>query len=98
MSVFTLQANSNYAAQYTVPANGTIRFEVESESPVAVVVMDSANLAEFRAGREYRSYGSPATLNAVHRQTWSLPFRGQWFLVIINYNQFPIAVHFNAWS
>jgi hypothetical protein len=97
MSVFTLQANCNHAAQYYVPANGMIRFEVESEFPIVVVVMDLANLMEFRAGRTYNYFG-PATPNTMHHQTFGLPFRGQWFLVMINYNQFSTAVHFNAWS
>ena len=98
MSVFTLKANTNYGAQYTVPVNGVVRYEVESEHPVVVVMMDAPNFAAFRAGQKYSSWGSGTPLQVHKQQQWTLPFRGPWYLVIINYNPYPTAVYFKAWS
>jgi hypothetical protein len=99
MSVYILGANSNYGAQYNVPANGVIRFEVEAEHPIVVQVMDATSFAAFRAGggSSYTGYG-PNAATTVHKQNWTLPFRGPWYLVMINYNPTQTAVYFNAWS
>jgi hypothetical protein len=97
MSVFILGANKNYGAQYNVPLNGVIRFEVEAQLPITAVVMDEPNFAAFRQGLKYSSWG-PATQATEHKQQWTLPFRGKWFLVMINRNPQPAAVSFKAWS
>lgn len=97
MSTFTLQANSNFAVPYTVPFNGRIRYEVESEYPTTTYVLDQANLMAFRAGQKFTYFGGFQSTNQ-HRQELTLPWRGMWYLVMVNFNTFPTAVHYNAWS
>ena len=100
MSTFTLSANSHVAFSYAVPQNGRIRFDVESERPTATLVVDSKGLAEFKAGRykEMHSYGGSAGLTH-HVQELHLPFRGPWYLLIVNWDPKQVtAVHYNVWS
>lgn len=98
MSTFTLPANKNVAYKYVVPFLRRIKFEVESERPTTTMVLDMAGLEAFRAGRHPKMYGG-LTEQTQHKQELVLPFSGDWYLLIINYDRArATAVHYTVWS
>jgi hypothetical protein len=97
VSVFTLQANHHAWFSYTVPANGRVRFDVESEIPTSTFVFDPKNFALFQGGQPYVPFGGLRNLRH-HSQELTLPFRGVWYLVIMNTSSSPTAVTYTVWS
>ena len=96
MSVLTLNPRYHLALPYSVPWNGRLRFEVESERPTTVLVFDSQNLALWRANQP--SVYQWASANQLrHYQELRLPAGGLWFLVVVNPLATPTAVHYNVW-
>ena len=93
MSTFTLQPQNHFAAPYNAVWAGPVTYFVESEFPTTSMVLDGNNLAAFRAGQRFQFMGRLENAN-VHRQTVYIPYRGTWFLVIVNYGTVPTAVHF----
>lgn len=94
MSVLTLQANSHIALPYSVAINGQFRYEVESEFITTTYIMDTQNLAFWKAGQSFLYQAGSAT--TFHHQVLKLP-PGLWFLVIANYQKTPTAVHYTVW-
>src|SRR6266702_1904733 len=94
VSVLTLKGQHHIVLAYNVPANGRVRFEVESETPTNTIVLDGQGLALFKAGQPYVPFGGLPMLQQ-HRQELTLPFQGTWFLVILNPLPTSTAVHFN---
>jgi hypothetical protein len=97
VSTITLQANHHWALPFTVPQSGKIRFDVDSELPTTTLVLDDTGLVAFRSGKPPQSYGGFANATK-HKQEITLPFRGMWYMVVVNYNTVPTAVHCDVWS
>jgi hypothetical protein len=97
MSVFTLPPNHNRWFSFNVPANGKITYEVESEQPTGVLVLDQVGINTWTSGKPASGYG-PYVTTTKHYQQLVLPFRGPWYLVIANFTGQQTAVHYNVWS
>jgi hypothetical protein len=98
MSVVTLRANSHLA----IPVYGglltgqpAISYHVESEHPTHVFAIAAASLDAFRAGQDYRYWGVPnaANLPATNHAYNGPNMTEPWYLIIVNYNQWPTAVY-----
>jgi len=96
VSVITLKPQHHLALPYTVPWNGHMRFEVESEYPTTTLVLDPQNLALWKGGQPYTYQGGFSNL-VRHSQDLRLPAGGMWYLVIVNTLGTPMAVHYNVW-
>jgi hypothetical protein len=97
MSVFILPADYNRWFTFAVPANGKIVYEVESDQPTTVLVLDQMGINTWTSGKNATGYG-PRVSATQHRQSLVLPFRGPWYLVIANFTNHQTAVHYNVWS
>lgn len=96
MSVVTVLSLHHIAPQFTVPSNGAVRWQVDSEFPVTVFAVDAPNLIKYRASQPYQSYGNSQGQH--HAQSVHLPFQGPWYLVVANYGTANSAVNFLVWS
>ena len=94
MSVGILEAGKNLAMPFTVPWTGAINYFVESQHLTTAFAVDANSLLAFRSGQQYTYWGNNAP-QLVHRQQVIVPFRGTWYLVIVNYNPFNTAVYYN---
>jgi hypothetical protein len=97
MSVLSLEGNKHLAVAYTSPWLGNISYEVESDRPIAVLVLDEANLLAWRNQQNYVYLGGTAGAQVTaFTQTLFLPSNTKWFLVMVNYNYLPAAVWYRA--
>lgn len=97
MSVVTLRGNAHLAIpRYTGLLQFPISYNVESEHPTCVFAVTESGLAAFRAGQDFRYWGTP---NAASNQTTNHEYTGPtvnepWYVLIVNYNANPTAVYY----
>jgi hypothetical protein len=97
VSVFTLQANKHLAVPYNAPVLGPVHYEVEAEVPITILVVDETNLAAWRAGLPYNPIGGPVNVTRFQQDLY-VPSHARWYLVMVNYSAFPVAVWYNVRS
>jgi hypothetical protein len=69
---------------------------VEAQAPVNTYVLDEEGLREFYSGsREFSSWGG-FTTRREHHQEIRLPFRGSWYLIVLNPSDSPVAVSYEV--
>ena len=73
-----------------------MEFEVEADRPVNTYVVDREGLEQFSHGRpEFPAYGGFARRKR-HFQEVRLPFRGPWYLIVLNPSDKPATVHYQV--
>ena len=96
MQTVLLEPDTHLRIRYSVPRNGLIEFTVEAGgAPVDTYILDEEGLKEFNKGGDVSYYGG-FTNRYEHHQELRLPFRGSWYLLIVNRNSQPVAVHYDV--
>lgn len=99
MPVATIKPNTHLRIKYPVPRDGWIEYTVEADRPVTTFILDDEGLDEYynkKSGDIYSYYGG-FPYRRLHHQELKLPFRGSWYLLIINEDKRePIAVHYEV--
>jgi len=93
-----LKRDSHLKIRYPVPRDGLIEYTVEADgAPVDTYVLDEKGLKEFNRGDDITSYYGGFTRRYSHHQEIRLPFRGWWYLLIVNPSRTePVAVHYDV--
>lgn len=98
MSVLTLRANNHLVVSYTASWLGFVRYDVESELPIAVHILDAANLALWKSGQSAVRLGGTDYTTKFGQQLY-IPGQTQWNLVLVNGNLLQsTAVYYNVQS
>jgi hypothetical protein len=96
VSLATLKPNEGLSLKYRVPRRGLVEFVVEAERPVHTYVLDPEGLDAFNHGKTDRSFGGFMTRQR-HHQELRLPFKGTWYLVILNPHDEPVAIGYDVY-
>ena len=99
MPVALLKPDTNIRVKYPVPRNGIVEYAVEADRPVSTFVLDEKGLNQFDSGEGgyVRSYYGGFSNRCEHHQELRLPFKGSWYLLIVNANEKePAAVHYEV--
>ncbi len=92
-----LNPDTHLRIRYPVPRNGLIEYTVEADgATVDTYVLDKEGLEEFNKGGEISSCYGGFTHRYEHYQELRLPFRGWWYLLIVNRSTQPVAVHYDV--
>ena len=80
--------NENIRLRYSVPDDGFVEFELESDHPVMTYILRPRGLELFDEGsRTFRYYGGFPDPRRKQQQEVRLPFDGAWYLLIVNPNK-----------
>lgn len=82
--------------RHRVPRRGRVEFMVESNVPVTTFVVDEDGLQEFEEGEEVSAWGGFHN-RRLHQDKLTLPFRGNWWLLIVNESRRNAAVHYEVY-
>jgi hypothetical protein len=99
MPVETIQPNSHLRIKYPVPRDGWIEYLVEADRPVTTFILDDKGLGEFYTEKsdDIYSYYGGFSYRRNHHQELKLPFKGSWYLLIVNDDKRqPVAVHYEV--
>ncbi len=98
MPTVTVQPDHHLQLRYRVPRSGVVEYHVEAERPVTTFVVDEEGLREFMdEGGEVGSYYGGFARRYRHDEEVRFPFRrGWWYLVIVNNESTPVAVHYEV--
>jgi hypothetical protein len=93
-----IEANHHIRLRFHVPFTGVISFELRSSVPVKTYVLDPPGLAQFGIAPTFYYYGGFPEAREFQSQRLILPFRGDWYLVILNPNLFgpPASVTYEV--
>ena len=95
MAIKTLRPKTYTVVPTRVPWNRIFTFWVEAEHPVDTFLLDDEELAKYRKGKEVTSFGG-SDERRLHRERGRLPYGGEWFLVISNPSEDPVAVYYEV--
>jgi len=71
--------------RYSVPEDGLIEFNLESDHPVRTYIVRPGGLKLFDEGKNtFKYYGGYPDPRRRQHQTVRLPFEGHWYLLIVN--------------
>jgi hypothetical protein len=94
MPTETLASDSNLRIRFTPPFRGKFRYVVEAEKPVTTFVVDREGLEAFESGEPtVRSYGG-FSRRRLHKESVRPPLSDEFFFLIVNDNEEPVAVHY----
>ena len=93
----TLIADSHFAVVLRPKGRG-IMFLVEAEEPVDTYVFDERGLADFQQnGNTDQTWGGSEHRRR-HNEKIALASGRRWYLVIVNWNESPVAIHYEVWK
>ncbi|HEX9896929.1 MAG TPA: hypothetical protein VGA85_04610 [Dehalococcoidales bacterium] len=98
MPTQTLPANTYIYFTFDITSGITgprISFYIESEFPVDTYVVDDVEFGNYRAGAAFTSFGGVTNATA-HRFNVRLPHAGRWYLVVVNHDFRPTAIHYDV--
>jgi hypothetical protein len=88
-----LKANTHFTVPFDLPrSRRTVDFFVEADLPVRTFILDDDELAAFRAGKRYKTYGADRAKKR-HEKRVRIP-SGAWNFVIVNSNDEPVSVFY----
>lgn len=96
MPTFTVGPNENVRIKFSVPKDHWIEFDVEAEQPIDVWVLDKEGLEQFDAVEKTIECYYRRLRSMKHHEELELPFRGSWWLLIVNRSDEPVAVHYDV--
>jgi hypothetical protein len=98
MPVALIKPNKHLRVKYKVPRNGLVDYSVEADRPVTTFIVDDEGLKEFYGrGDEVHSYYGGFPNRRWHQQELKLPFKGNWYLIILNEDdKNPAATWYNV--
>lgn len=98
MPTVLLEPDTHLKIRYPVPRNGLVEYTVEADGyPVTTYVVDEQGLKEFNRGEDIGSYYGGFTKRYKHHQELRLPFRGKWYLLVVNpSHRDSVAVHYDV--
>lgn len=91
-----LPADDYLAVRYGAPSDGWIGVEIDAQETVYSFVVDRAGLDQFQRGAKVSSYGG-LDRRRQHVFYTQVPPRRQFFLVVFNPHDTPVAVAYRVW-
>jgi hypothetical protein len=85
MKSATLPPNKHLRLKYSVPEDGLISFSIDAEEPIKSYVVGPKGLKAFYEDKpRFKYYGGFPEARRHHGQELRLPFKGSWYLLIVN--------------
>lgn len=85
MPSITIPADRNVRLKYRVPDDGVVSFWLEADRPVETYIVRPRGLEHFDQGsKSFVYYGGFPRARKRQRQEVRLPFKGSWYLIILN--------------
>jgi hypothetical protein len=85
MPTTTLSPNRFIVVQYSLPKEGSVTLDLESDTPVRTYMVRPKGLELYRQGKKnFKYYGGFPDPRMHQHQTLYLPFSGPWYLIISN--------------
>ncbi|MCR4318245.1 MAG: hypothetical protein NUW37_18030 [Planctomycetes bacterium] len=99
MATTLLDSGTHLCIRFSASKKRELEFYVEAQKPVSTYILDREGKDAFYDGEEPRDYSYGGFTNRKrHEQEIKLPYPGEWFLLIVNWeDNEDIAVHYEIW-